>query len=433
MASGKSPGLDYGAGINGKDMGDGIQDYGLMLPEYENSRELKRRGGLPNVLHKLTGGQKVTVGYIGGSITYQEGWRPRTTSWLKSRFPHATIGEVNAAISGTGADLGAARIERDLLVHEPDLIFVEFVVNGAGLQDVEGLVRKVWRNNPSTDICFVYTVRSDQADSYKPGSEPSFPSSLTAFETVAEHYGIPGIFFGYVLGELYALGKLVPKGEELIDAEGRVAFTKDGIHPVGTGDQLYAGAVARSVITMQEQGTEPTPHVLRSPLNPYNWEDATMRVAADFTSTLDVVDTTTPDYDTSFPYSGLHATVKKMYPSIVKMTKPGDRITVTFKGTRLGIADVGGPFSGQLSVKIDDREPMTVNRFMVYNSYLRHQYFFLPELEDTEHTVTLTLMSETADKHALVLNKADYEQNPDVYQGNAVYIGYIIAVGRFLT
>lgn len=432
MASDQSAGLDYSAGIDRASMGDGIRDYGLMRPDYDNAKERNTRDGLPNALDKLTRGQRVTVGYFGGSITRQEGWRPRTTSWLKARFPDAEIVEINAAISGTGADLGAARIERDVLIHRPDLVFVEFVVNGAALRDVEGIVRKIWSDNPLADICFVYTLRSDQVASYAPGSEPVFPSSLTAFETIAEYYGIPGIFFGYVLGELYARDKLVPKTDELIDAEGRFAFTKDGVHPVGPGDQLYAGAVARSIRYMGEQGLRPGAHVLKAPMDPHNWEKASMKDAADFTSELDVLDTAAEDFGKALPYAGLVDTIKQMYPRLVKMKTPGDSITVAFEGTAFGIADAGGPFSGRLGVVIDGREPAAVERFMVYNSYLRHQYFFLPELEDGRHTVTLTLLSETADKRQIVRNKADYDRNPDAYQNNEAYIGKIIVVGRFI-
>jgi lysophospholipase L1-like esterase len=193
--------LDYALGIDAKDMADGCLDYGLMLPEYEHPEELRIRRGMPNALNKLIGGGRVAVGYIGGSITQQNGWRPRTTAWLKSRFSSAQIVEINAAISGTAADFGAARIDEHVLAYDPDLVFVEFVVNGGDIPSMEGLVRKIRKRNPHTDICFVYTLKADRIPSYQPGAEPILPDSLTAFEAVADHYGIPSIDFGYVLGD----------------------------------------------------------------------------------------------------------------------------------------------------------------------------------------------------------------------------------------
>lgn len=432
MASDQSGGLDYTKGIDSSSMGDGILDYGLMLPDYDNAKERKARDGIPNVLDKLERGERVTVGYIGGSITKQRGWRPRTTLWLKSRFPDATITEVDAAISGTGADLGAARIDGDLLVHRPDLVFVEFVVNGAGLRDVEGLVRKVWKADPYTDICFVYTLKSDWVASYAPGSTPSYSSSLVAFETVAEHYGIPSIFFGYVLGELYTRGRLAPKADEPVDSSGKIAFTKDGVHPLGTGDQLYAGAAARSILSMQRLSGRTAAHDLKAPLDPHNWEKATTRDAADFAVGLEQLDTDADDFGQALPYAGLKETIRQMYPRLVKMATPGDSMTVSFEGTVFGIADVGGPFSGRLGIVADGRAPVSVERFVKYNSYLRHQYFFLPEMEHGRHTVTLTLLPGIADKREIVQNKADYDRDPDAYKRGEVYIGKVIVVGNFV-
>lgn len=432
MASNQSGGLDFAKGIDKGSMGDGIRDYGLMLPDYDNALERKERDGIPNALDKLERGERVTVGYIGGSITKQKGWRPRTTLWLKERFPDAEIVEVDAAISGTGADLGTARIDNDLLVHRPDLVFVEFVVNGAGLRDVEGLVRKVWKMGPQTDICFVYTLKSELVASYAPGSTPICPSSLVAFETVAEHYGIPSIFFGYVLGELYAHGQLEPKADEPVDPSGKVAFTRDGVHPLGPGDQLYAGAVARSVVAMQAKDGRPAARDLKAPLDPLNWENATMWDAADFAVGLETLHTASEGIKQVLPYSGLWDTIRQMYPKLVKLSTPGDSMTVTFEGTVFGIADAGGPFSGRLAVTVDGGEPFMIERFAKYNSYLRHQYVFLPEMVSGRHTVTLTLLPDMADKREVVQNKDDYDRNPDGYKRGEVYIGKVIVVGRFV-
>ena len=40
--------------------------------------ECRVRGGLPNILAKLKAGGAVRIAYFGGSITAQDGWRPKT-------------------------------------------------------------------------------------------------------------------------------------------------------------------------------------------------------------------------------------------------------------------------------------------------------------------------------------------------------------------
>lgn len=87
------------------------------------------REGFPNLLSKLRSDtdEEIRIGYLGGSITAAgSGWRSKSLGWLRERFPDRKIEEINAAIGGTGSDLGVFRLEQDMLQHEPDLLFVEF-------------------------------------------------------------------------------------------------------------------------------------------------------------------------------------------------------------------------------------------------------------------------------------------------------------------
>ena len=106
------------------------------------------RSGLPNAFAKLRKGAQVRVAYLGGSITAQDGWRPKTLTWLRQQFPAADVSEINAAIGGTGSDLGVFRLKHDVLDHNPDLLFVEFAVHdsdaspGQIYRSMEGIVRQ---------------------------------------------------------------------------------------------------------------------------------------------------------------------------------------------------------------------------------------------------------------------------------------------------
>ena len=51
-----------------------------------------------NVLAKLQAGKEVRIAYLGGSITAQNGWRPKTLGWFAETFPKAKVSEINAAI-----------------------------------------------------------------------------------------------------------------------------------------------------------------------------------------------------------------------------------------------------------------------------------------------------------------------------------------------
>ena len=133
------------------------------------------RGGLGNVLAKLKGDGAANIAYFGGSITAQAGWRVKTLEWFRDTWPAAKVTEINAAIGGTGSDLGVFRCGQDVLAHKPDFVFVEFAVNDGGAapdsiyRTMEGIVRQIWRANPETDICFVYTIHKAFIPDYEKG------------------------------------------------------------------------------------------------------------------------------------------------------------------------------------------------------------------------------------------------------------------------
>src|SRR5579864_5387113 len=158
-------------------------------------QECRPRTGLPNFLAKAQmPGSNLKVAYFGGSITAQPGWRPKTLAYFQKTWPAARFSEINAAIGGTGSDLGVFRLAQDVLVKKPDLLFVEFAVNDGGAAPdqirrcMEGIVRQTWRTLPECDICFVYTLTESLS---KPMLEGRFPRAAATMEEIADRYGIP--------------------------------------------------------------------------------------------------------------------------------------------------------------------------------------------------------------------------------------------------
>lgn len=160
--------------------------------------ECNSRNGLPNFLAKVAAGDEVKVAYLGGSITAAPGWRVQSLEWLQERYPNAKFAEIHAAIGGTGSDLGVFRLERDVLRHKPDLLFVEFAVNDGGApperihKAMEGIVRQTWAADPNTDICYVYTLTEKMLPDLQSGK---MPRAASAMEQLADHYRIPSIHF----------------------------------------------------------------------------------------------------------------------------------------------------------------------------------------------------------------------------------------------
>ncbi|MGB8355900.1 MAG: SGNH/GDSL hydrolase family protein [Chthoniobacteraceae bacterium] len=102
--------------------------------------------------------EPLTVVFFGGSLTYgANASDPGTTSWrglmmdyLHKKYPNTPFNFHDAAIGGTGSDLGMFRLQRDVLSKKPDLVFYDFTMNDGPdatnpekLAAYEGILRKM--------------------------------------------------------------------------------------------------------------------------------------------------------------------------------------------------------------------------------------------------------------------------------------------------
>ena len=398
--------------------------------------ECRARGGLPNFFAKLAAGAEVRIAYFGGSITAQPGWRPKTLRWFQDEYPKAKLSEINAAIGGTGSDLGAYRLGHDVLRHRPDLVFVEFATNdgGAAPEDIhrtmEGIVRQTWKADPATDICFVYTITAPFVATLQQGK---FPRAASAMERVADHYAIPTIHLGMEVVRLAKEGTLLiaakkPKTDAEREAlKGKIIFAEDGVHPLPeTGHQLYLEAIQRSIPKIKA-AAKAAPHTLGEPLVADNWERAKL---------LPLSAAKHSDH-----WQKLDPAADKMarnwtsrMPEFWKAGAAGATLAFKFKGTSAAIYDLLGPDCGQVRVTLDDQPPRTVARFDRYCTYHRLAPLSIGRnLPDAVHTVKLELLSDPPDKVRIFIDGKQDAENPKdnpKYAGINWYAGGILVVGE---
>ncbi|MGN1421885.1 MAG: SGNH/GDSL hydrolase family protein [Oscillospiraceae bacterium] len=164
---------------------------------------------MANVLKKARDGGEITVAYIGGSITYgmtvapaepEKCWAYRSTEWLRGQFPEATVNYVNAGISGTPSILGNARLERDVLAYDPDIVFVEFAVNDGKSSEYQtaydSLVRTLLTQEKDIAVVLLFTVIE------------SGHTCQEHMSKVGEQYGLPMISEPNSLGVEFADGRM---------------------------------------------------------------------------------------------------------------------------------------------------------------------------------------------------------------------------------
>jgi lysophospholipase L1-like esterase len=396
--------------------------------------ELRARDGLPNFFAKARAGGKLTVAYFGGSITAANGWRPQTTAWLQQHYPKATVTEVNAAIGGTGSDLGVFRLGHDVLAHRPDLVFVEFAVNDGGAPPeqiyrcMEGIVRQIRRADPATDICFVYTMHDGMLGDLAAGR---LPRSASAMEFIADHYGIPSIHLAQEAARRINAGEWVftaPKPQVPADpAKGtsvRTAFAPDSCHPFAeTGHRLYTEAIGRSFEAMERLGL-PGPRPLPAPFAPDNHENAkliplTAPMLRDGWQTLD---SRTDSIARSFA---------NRLPVLWRADKPGATLSFTFHGRSAAIYDLLGPDGGELEVIVDNRPARPVRRFDAYCTYHRlGTTALLSETQPGDHTVTVRLTGNTFDKAQILSRNQNKIDDPARYAPSRWYAGALLIDGE---
>lgn len=128
---------------------------------------------LAKLMNKLNAGEEVTIAYLGGSITQGSSagnelcYARLTTNWFEEQFPSAKINYVNAGIGATGSYIGIHRADRDVLAHDPDLVFIDFSVNDTfdrmttNKATYEGLIRKLWSHDTAPAIVCLAMTQED--------------------------------------------------------------------------------------------------------------------------------------------------------------------------------------------------------------------------------------------------------------------------------
>ena len=390
---------------------------------------VQARSGIGSTIAKLEAGKDVTVAYFGGSITAAPGWRPKTTAWLQSQYPSAKIHEVDAAIGGTGSDLGVYRCYHDVIAFKPDLVFVEFSVNDGGAapekiwMQMEGIVRQIWKANPETNIVFTYTFIRGYYECTLAGE---CSRAASAMEQLAEFYNIPSINFCPRIAKMCKDGELAIKFDEA--QPGQIIFSRDNVHPTDEGHELYLKDI--QLFWEQVKTAQPVNHAtaLEKTFFSKNYENARL---------------------VPINPKWLHGTWRKLEQGdplywatqragdIWTSGTPGDTVEFKVKGTEVKIYDLLGPNGGQVKITVDGKDAQhLVPLFDSFCTYHRLGTLYVAGRLDpnVEHTVVVTIDANQPDRSSIAFRLQDPEKElaEPKYQGTNVWFGSILIVGDVL-
>lgn len=390
------------------------------------------RAGLGNFFAKLNAGKEVKIAYFGGSITEANGWRPKTLKWFQEQYPKAKISEINAAIGGTGSDLGVFRCAQDVINKKPDLVFVEFAVNDGGAppasiwRAMEGIIRQIWKADPTTDICYVYTLHLNQVADYAKGM---CCQSSSADEMLANYYGIPSINMALRTVQFESEGKLVYKqpkdaaGANLPVPEGMFIFTGDECHPTDAGHTMFTDVITGALKSDIEPISKPGAHKLLPPFVADNLEQAKLVPIEQYMLT--------PGWVKLNPQEAPARNFANFMPELWQADKPGEKLSFKFKGTTCRIYEVMGPDGANVNITVDGKASGPRGMFDSYCSWSRKASLSVAEgVPDAVHDVTIEVLAEQPDRSSVTnIEKTKPNFDPKKYDGTRFLASSIMLVG----
>ncbi len=374
------------------------------------------RDGLKNSYKKFTEKKAGTVAFVGGSITWNPGWRDYVCEYLQKKFPDTKFTFINAGISSEGTLSAAYRLERDVLSHGTiDLMFEEAAVNDrAGgelrttetsrIRGMEGIVRHARAENPMLDIVIMQFVEPVKMTQYNSGKTPQ---EIIDFESVAEHYGIPSI-------------NLAKEVTDRINA-GEFTWKDDfkNLHPSPFGQRVYARSMTDFLDRAYEEGAKAkkmTKYKMPKPIDALCYDQGCFVTVdkATLGEGWSVTQTWRPTNGQSMrDINNLH--LEK--PAIVAVDKTAGELTFQFVGSTVGFVGLSGADAGTINYKIDGKDYGTCDLLMNYSltQYLPRYFMLATDLDPKKtHTLTITLADEANPKS----------------KGNACYIARFFVNGK---
>ena len=345
------------------------------------------RTNLVNSANQFITEKSGRVAFLGGSITFNPGWRDSVCNYLQNSFPETKFDFINAGVPSMGSTPGAFRFENDVLKYgKVNLLFLEAAVNDDVnksdpveiIRAMEGIVRHAKTANPLCDIVIMHFVDPGKMENYRNGKTPEV---IQLHEKVAANYSISTI-------------NLAKEVTERIDA-GEFDWENDfkDLHPSPFGQNVYAQSIIQFLqVALKSGNAEKQPLLsMRGMLDRNSYSRGVL------------VEPNPPK-----PVKGWQM-VEIWNPADGKGTRsnfvnvpmlvgdyPGKIIKFQFKGNAVGIAVAAGPDAGIIEYSIDESEWKRQDLFTPWstNLYLPWFYTLGSGLKNGKHTLQIRLTGE---------------------------------------
>ena len=244
---------------------------------------------------------------------------------------------------------------------------------------VEGEIRHALEVNPETDIVLTHFA----TDGFLPIiARRQMPDAILNYERVANHYRVSSVNLAQEISERLQ--------------DGQFTWKEFGYaHPHPYGQSVYTAAISNLLDEMQREiNAESIRRLHEIPaaqLDPYSYTKghfiplSRVRIGRGWK----ITDDWNPDNKYEKRKGFVHV-------PMLEAARPGDRLTLSFKGRAIGIFCVCGPSAGILEYSVDNAPFKKLDTYTAWSSalYIPWVYMLETELEDTEHTLRLRISSD---------------------------------------
>ena len=186
--------------------------------------------------------QRLNIVFLGASLTWgANATDPLLTSYradiarkFEQEYPAAHFTFWDASIGGTGSQLGVFRLDRDVLAHHPDMVFVDFTSNDGMWQadpercaSYEAIVRRIIDEGHSPVVQMILPFKGDAAR-----------LKLDTFKLRDAHYAISKAYQTGMGDAMQLIQDRLRDGKATLDQ----IWPTDGVHPGDFGYALFAEA-----------------------------------------------------------------------------------------------------------------------------------------------------------------------------------------------
>jgi sialidase-1 len=333
---------------------------------------------LDNTFAKIKEKKELTVAFLGGSITYNHGWRDKICQYLQETYPSVSFHFIPAGIPSLGSLPHAFRLQTDVLDKGTiDLLFLEAAVNDHAnntdsitqFRSMEGIIRHAITFNPKMNIVLMAFADNDKNRDYEKKQEPF---EVKVHRQLAEYYGLPFINLAKEVYERINHGELTWNDD-----------FKD-LHPSPYGQNIYYQSIkVLFQLSEKEFKGEPAADVaLPAPLyqNVYNngiYVDVHKATKMQGFAVIEKWN----------PKDGKETRERFVNIPVLETTSAGSSFEFEFTGNTVGIAIVSGPDAGNITYRVDNSIERTISLITPWSNWLHLPWYMIlaDGLEDGRH------------------------------------------------